>query len=97
MFLIGVFASTKTKLLELEERIASAVKNRGIQVDVANAETEQVGILSEMVEMGGRIARIPLLKRRWKLPLLSPVSEASVVRLRQDLSDCEVQEIYLTT
>lgn len=90
-------ASTKTKILELEERIASAAKNRGIQVDVANAETEQVSILSETVEMGGIVARISLFKRRWKLPLLSPVSETSLVRLRQDLSDYEVQEIYLTT
>lgn len=92
-----VFASTKAKLLELEEKIASAVKKRGIHVDVANAETEQVGILSETVDMGGRIARVPLLKQKWKLLLLSPVSEATLVTLRKDLSNYEVQEIYVTT
>jgi hypothetical protein len=95
--LIVVFASTKPKLLELEEQIASALEKRGIQVDVANAETEQAGVLSETVEMGGRITRIPLFKRRWKLPLLSQVSETTLARLRKDLSDYEVQEIYVTT
>ncbi len=94
MFLVVVFASEKTKLLELEEKIVSAIKKRGIQVDAANAETEQVGILTQTVVMSGRIERVPLLKHRWKLPLLSSVDEARLVRLRKDLSGYEVQEIY---
>ena len=42
MFLIIVFASEKDKLLELEEKIASVVKKRGVEIDSMNAETEQL-------------------------------------------------------
>ncbi len=97
-FLIVVFAAEKAKLLELEEQILLAIKKRGIQVDVANAKIEQVGRLTQtMVMSGGRIERIQLLKHKWKLPLLSSADEATLVRLRKDLSGYEVQEIYVTT
>jgi hypothetical protein len=95
--LIVVFASEKVKLLELEEKILSAIKKRGIQVDVAKMEAEQVGILTQTVVMGGRVAKIPLLKHKWKLPLLSSVDEETLARLRKNLSGYEVQEIYTTT
>jgi hypothetical protein len=60
-------------------------------------EAEQVGILTQTVVMSGRVARIPLLKHKWKLPLISSVNEQTLERLRKDLSDYEVQEIYATT
>jgi len=97
MFLVVVFASEKAKLLELEEKIVSAIKKRGIQVDTAKAETEQCGILNQTVVMSGKVTRIALLKHKWRLPLLASVDETTLVRLRKDLSDYEVQEIYLTT
>ncbi|HYW00770.1 MAG TPA: hypothetical protein VE862_04835 [Candidatus Acidoferrum sp.] len=96
-FLIVVFASEKAKLLELEEKIISAIKKRGIQVEATNVETEQGGILTQTTVMSGKIERVPLLKHTWKLPLLSTVDEATLVRLRKDLSGYEVQEIYVTT
>jgi hypothetical protein len=97
LFLIVVFASEKEKLLELEEKIASVVKKRGIRIDSQNAETEQIGVLTQTMVTSGRVTRIPLLRHKWKLPLLAPVDEATLVRLRKDLKDYEVQEIYLTT
>ena len=96
-FLIVVFASEKAKLLELEEKIISAIKKLGIQVEATNVETEQGGILTQTTVMSGKIERVPLLKHKWKLPLLSTVDEATLVRLRKDLSGYEVQEIYVTT
>ena len=60
-------------------------------------EAEQVGILTQTVVMSGRVARIPLLKHKWKLPLLSSVDEETLARLRKNLSGYEVQEIYTTT
>jgi len=96
MFLIIVFASEKDKLLELEEKIASVVKKRGVQIDSMNAETEQIGVLTHTVVTGGRVTRIPLQRQKWKLPLLKPVDESTLRRLRKDLTDYEVQEISLT-
>jgi|SRR5208282_2267546 len=97
MFLIIVFASEKEKLLELEEKIASVVKKRGIQIDSMNAKAEQIGVLTQTVVTSGKVARIPLHRHRWKLPLLKPVDESTLRRLRKDLTDYEVQEISLET
>jgi hypothetical protein len=93
MFLIIVFASENDKLLEFEEKIASVIKKRGLQIDSMNAETEQIGVLTHTVVTGGRVSRIPLQRHRWKLPLLKPVDESTLRRLRKDLTDYEVQEI----
>jgi acetolactate synthase regulatory subunit len=95
MFLIIVFASEKDKLLELEEKIASVVKKRGVQIDSMNAETEQIGVLTHTVVTGGRVTRIPLQRQKWRLPLLKAVDESTLRRLRKDLTDYEVQEISL--
>ena len=97
MFLVVVFASEKEKLLELEEKIASVIKKRGIQIDSMKAKTEQIGVLTQTVVTSGKVTRILIHRHKWKLPVLTPVDEATLVRLRKDLADYEVQEIYLTT
>jgi len=97
MFLTIVFASENGKLLELEEKIVSVVKKRGVQIDTMSAEAEQIGVLTHTVVAGGRVTRIQLQRHRWKLPLLKPVDESTLRRLRKDLTDYEVQEISLTT
>ena len=96
-FLVVVFASEKAKLFELEEKIVSAIKKRGIKADSVNVEAEQIGLLTQTVIVYGKVERVQLLKHKWKLPLLSPVDEPTLARLRKDLSGYEVQEIYTTT
>jgi len=97
MFLIVVFAAQKAKLLELEEKIVSAVKKRGIQVDERNVVAEQIGVLTQTVDMSRKTEKIQLLIHRWKLPLLSPVDETTLAHVRKDLSGYEVQQIYVAT
>jgi len=96
MFLVIVFASEKEKLVELEEKIASLVKKRGIQVDSMNGKVEEIGVLTQTVVTSGKVTRIPLQRHRWRLPLLKPVDEPTLRRLRKDLTDYEVQEITTT-
>lgn len=96
-FLVVVFASEKAKLFELEEKIVSAIKKRGIKADSVNVEAEQIGLLTQTVIVYGKVERVQLLKHKWKLPLLSPVDEPTLTRLRKDLSGYEIQEIYTTT
>ena len=78
----------------MQETILTAIQRR-MTVDVSSAQMQQLGVLQDTIQMGKRVVRIPLLRYRWRLKLVSSVDESVLKMLRKDLHDIEVEAIAL--
>jgi hypothetical protein len=91
--LIVEFAAEKVHMIQASEHVVSAINASGISANIAAAQIQHMPPLEKTMQIGNRVAKLPLLRERWRIPMLAKASDEAVALLKARLAEEEVHDI----